>query len=389
MKKLSVFLTILGFLFLIISCETDNLPTNTEKSSAIELFENDVDKIEISESDIALLNNYALEKSSDDERRDAVVDEVLLKYFAMAVAKSLKHPEICQTLKKKIGEKFDGDYDVLWEQIKKNQISGQELREMVNSRFSGRTRQVLTLEMIETVPLLQISLPVNFDDWDGESTILVAYTPLTTDDMEWEEITAYDADLKEYILDANTEPDYPVIVVGINERSDPDTHLPYHTSKNYNAIGKSADILSDDPPLPPTEHKIQVCDFCLYDDHEPWISGSPEIYVKARYPWDDGTWKRTDFPSVNDEKLYEEEDYSWLPKTIYTEDSFSDFVRVQVWEDDTSDDDLIENSWHLGCPGCGDSYYYFDPVYTTKTWYYGHSRDADLTLKHKLPFSIP
>ena len=38
--------------------------------------------------------------------------------------------------------------------------------------------------------------------------------------MEWEEIYAYDADLKEYILDAKTEPDYPVIVVGINERSE-------------------------------------------------------------------------------------------------------------------------------------------------------------------------
>ncbi|MGC9365294.1 MAG: hypothetical protein ACP5FZ_12105 [Fidelibacterota bacterium] len=78
MKKLSVFLTILMFLFLIISCETDNLPTNAVTSSS-EQFENDFEKIEISESDLALLNSYALEKSSDGEQRNAVIDEVLLK----------------------------------------------------------------------------------------------------------------------------------------------------------------------------------------------------------------------------------------------------------------------------------------------------------------------
>ena len=217
MKKLSVFLTILGVLFLIISCETDNLPTNAEKSSSIEQFDNDVDKIEISESDLALLNNYTLEKSSDNEQRDAVVDEVLLKYFAMAMAKSLKHPDICKILKNKIGEKFDGDYDVLWEQIKNKRISGRDLRVLVESRFSERTRKLLPITKIEEIPLLQVALPVNFDDWDGESAILVAYTPLTKDDMEWEEIYAYDANLKEYILDAKTEPDFPVMVVGINE----------------------------------------------------------------------------------------------------------------------------------------------------------------------------
>jgi len=265
-KKLSVFLTILGLLFLITSCETDNLPTNPVKSSS-ELFENDIEKIEISETDLALLNGYALEKSSGNEQRNAVIDEVLLKYFAMAVAKSLKHPEICKIIKPKAGEKFDGDYDVLWGQIKNTRISGQEMREMVNSRFSDKTRQILTMEMIEEVPLLQVSLPVNFDNWDGESSILVAYTPLTTDDMEWTEIYAYNADLKEYILDAQTEPDFPVIVVGINERVDPKTKNMIYEDIN-SVLGKVS-----------TTHTDVVLDYVyLVDDGEPWTSGSPEIY---------------------------------------------------------------------------------------------------------------
>ncbi|MDD5231480.1 MAG: DUF3103 family protein [Candidatus Marinimicrobia bacterium] len=285
MKKLSVFLTILVFLFLIISCETDNLPTNAITSSS-EQFENDFEKIEISESDLALLNSYALEKSSDGEQRNAVVDEVLLKYFAMAVAKSLKHPEICQTLKKKIGEKFDGDYDALWDHIKNKRISGRDLRVLVNSRFSERTRNVLPIEKIEEVPLLQVALPVNFENWDGESTILVAYTPLTIDDMEWKEIYAYDADLKEYILDANTEPDFPVMVAGINERNK-------FVLNSY--IAKTSDIM--------TEYRTEIMDkIKILDDHEPWTSGDPEIYiVSAGTREQQGMYNRVNLTHVNDE----------------------------------------------------------------------------------------
>jgi len=268
MKKLSVFLTILVFLFLIISCETDNLPTNAVTSSS-EQFENDFEKIEISESDLALLNSYALEKSSDGEQRNAVVDEVLLKYFAMAVAKSLKHPEICQTLKKKIGEKFDGDYDALWDHIKNKRISGRDLRVLVNSRFSERTQNVLPIEKIEKIPLLQVALPVNFDDWDGESTILVAYTPLTIDDMEWKEIYAYDADLKEYILDAKTEPDYPVMVVGINER----------VEYMKNALVQSEERILTKATTVRLSNAEILDSIKVGTIQEGWLQGDPEIYM--------------------------------------------------------------------------------------------------------------
>jgi len=275
MKKMSVFLIIFVLLFLFISCETDNLPTNAGKSSSVELFENDVEKIEISASDLALLNNYTLQKSSDNEQRDAVVDEVLLKYFAMAVAKSLKHPDICKIIKSKTGEKFDGDYDVLWEQIKNARISGHKMRELVNSRFSDRTKQILSIEMIEEVPLLQVSLPVNFDDWDGESAILVAYTPLTTDDMEWEEIYAYDADLKEHILDAKTEPDFPVMVMGINERSDTSGYAhnaDNRISNEEKSIAKSATSRTTGSPEILKYLKIM-------DDMDPWPSGDADAYI--------------------------------------------------------------------------------------------------------------
>ena len=336
MKKLSVFLTISGLLFLIISCETDNLPTNATKSSSSEQFENDIEKIEISESDLALINSYTLEKSSDNEQRNAVVDEVLLKYFAMAVAKSLKHPEICQTLKKKISEKFDGDYDVLWEQIKNTQISGQEMREMVNSRFSDRTKQILTMEMIEKVPLLQVSLPVNFDNWDGESTILVAYTPLTIDDMEWEEINAYDSNLKEYMLDAKTEPDYPVMVVGINERSNEGEEATTNTLAKSVSVASSSHESGDNEWL----YKFRFTG----GDRDPWPLGDGEVYVVSSGTLKGKTSRGPTWNLVNlgdgDDDLEDNHTYT-LNRLLFCwhTDDWGDAVGFGVLERDGDDHD--------------------------------------------------
>ena len=268
MKKLSIyFISIILFLFFI-GCVSDNLPTNSTKVSlSVDHFENDIEKIEISDKDMSLLVNRSLEKSAVQYQRDSLVDEILLKYFSMAVAKSLKHPVICQILKEKIGEKFDGDFDVLWDNIKDNQIGSNKLNELVDSRFSDNTRELLSIDIIEKVPLLQVSLPVNFEMWDGESTILVAYTPLSIDDMDWKDIYAYDSDMKEYILDAKTEPDFPVMVVGINERVNPDTRELIF--KDYHNIlakiaGTHVDVILD--------HVY------LVNDGEPWTRGSPEIY---------------------------------------------------------------------------------------------------------------
>jgi len=281
MKKLSVFLTISGLLFFLISCETENLPTSTTKSPAsVELFENDIEKIELSEEDMSILAKYSLKKTTDEDQRDAMVDELMLKYFAMAVAKSLKHPVICQILKSKIGEKFDGDFDILWNQIKDRQISGKSLSSLVDSRFSDRTKQFLSIETIEEVPLLQISLPVNFDNWDGESTILVAYIPLTLDDMGWTEIFAYDADLKEHILDAKTEPGFPVMVIGINERVE---------------YMKNAFVQSEERILTKAT-TVRLSNGEILDSikvgtiQEGWLQGDPEIYMVSAGT--DGEWDR-------------------------------------------------------------------------------------------------
>jgi len=70
------------------------------------------------------------------------------------------------------------------------------------------------------------------ESWDGTTPIKVAYIPQTIDDTEWEYIYAYDSKGNEYQLDAQVPPDFPVLVVGINERTDKDGKITYHAKRS-------------------------------------------------------------------------------------------------------------------------------------------------------------
>ena len=71
------------------------------------------------------------------------------------------------------------------------------------------------------IPRFQVAVPANFDTWNpADYTPLVAYTPEGVDDTTLETITAYDATGKVYQLDAQVPPKQPVIVLGVNERTD-------------------------------------------------------------------------------------------------------------------------------------------------------------------------
>lgn len=183
-------------------------------------------------------------------------------------------------LKNEIGKKFDGDYDVLWATAKDRDFPNLgRMRGLVASALQGMN-SIVSLQEIEEVPLLQISLPVGFEQWDGETTIKVAYTPLTINDVDVTEIYAYDHMGQEYVLDAQTPPDFPVMVVGINERMG-------FTSLNKLAIddgggggggGGGGDSSGDYYPyikeFKATRHP---------SNYEPWYAGDAEVYWIARF----------------------------------------------------------------------------------------------------------
>lgn len=113
------------------------------------------------------------------------------------------------------------------------------------------------------------------------------------------------------------------------------------------------------------------------DDKEPWWKVYPEIYVKVKkYYQSNSYFERTNFTAVNKEKTYYEADYDWLPKNIYSFYSPVVELRVEVWEDDTgNNDDLLEHE--LRYPNlCSAPSNYGPSGY--KEWWYGDHDNADL-----------
>lgn len=151
-----------------------------------------------------------------------------LKHFAKAVAKALEVPEVASYLKQEIAKKFDGDFDALWENVKDQSFPGKgSLRDIISKNLEDLNDDIDFMADVENVPKLQVSLPVHFQAWDGVTPIKVAYTPLTIDDIDVQEVLAYDRFGEEYVLDGKTPPEFPVMVVGINERTDDEGNVTY------------------------------------------------------------------------------------------------------------------------------------------------------------------
>ena len=248
MKRL-VFLLIGLVVIFVMQCGKEQI---TEPETAVEISD---ESITYEIEDIEAYSNALAKRSMN------FVNEIRLKYFAKALAKELRDPNVCRLLKEEIGKRFDGDYDALWESVRDRKIGRRgKFRDLIMKRLGGKDA-LIKMDEIEEVPLLQVSCPVNFNKWDGESPVLVAYEILTIDDMEWKEVYAYDAEGNEYVLDAWEEPEFPVIVVGRNER-----------------IGLG--VLPAKPVLR-EEGTREVWQYLRLgsNDGDPWLKGDGEIYV--------------------------------------------------------------------------------------------------------------
>ncbi len=129
-----------------------------------------------------------------------------------------------------------------------------------------------------TDSLLEVRLiaPAGADaaiDW---ANIPVAFTP-AGEESEWREIEAFTASGERVVLDPAVQPDFPVLVAGINGREDLRAGLAY-VNDELAALGlqPSADRLQTASTSTETSKLNYIR---LEDDQEPWISGKAEIYA--------------------------------------------------------------------------------------------------------------
>jgi hypothetical protein len=161
----------------------------------------------------------------------------LLNDYAMVLAKAIGQKELRTIIRNKAVQKFDGDFDVLVGSLEREQLldsdcSVKELMVKMQQgdpflRSIGERSPESDLSTITTIiPNVQVSVPILCEEWDPSTFVpLVAVLPYDYKEQPGNKITAYDAEGKAYLLDADEEPGFPVLVVGRSERVDEQGYL--------------------------------------------------------------------------------------------------------------------------------------------------------------------
>ena len=178
--------------------------------------------------------NYSLVDAHHGlSERDAQVGQI-----ALALTKA---SDSNVSLRKLIGEKalkqFDGDYDVLMTQLVNEPIeitdvematkagaNQMDFKSLIEAYLPAESKtksgeKTLLERLMSEYPELQISVPVHAEDWDPETFSPPVVFDLIDQDVEQQPtIPGFDAQGNPIEMDAVNAPDYPVIVVGYNER---------------------------------------------------------------------------------------------------------------------------------------------------------------------------
>ncbi len=102
---------------------------------------------------------------------------------------------------------FDGDYDIMFEDFVSHTISDYEtdvkgsvkssiknlIDEMLNSKIKGSKSETSIVEKLtEKYPYLQVSVPVNAEDWNDDDYVpVVTFVPEEYDEANTEYVTGY------------------------------------------------------------------------------------------------------------------------------------------------------------------------------------------------------
>jgi hypothetical protein len=161
-----------------------------------------------------------------------------MQNFSLAVASAIREDDSFRNMIREEALKmFDGDYDVLMSDFAKMKINSQHpmsksggftvgdlLQEHMNGVSSSKGSKGATAlidELIEEYPYLQISVPVNAEEWNSEGYVpLVTFIPGEYDEATTDEVVAYTVEGDTVALDAVEPPEEPVIVISMNERVD-------------------------------------------------------------------------------------------------------------------------------------------------------------------------
>lgn len=194
-----------------------------------------------------------------------------LKNFSLAIGRALKgNKDFRNLIKNEALKRYDGDFDVLLSHIASKPIMNNNnqhhalrsdestvlVKDLLNISYNidqnnlrSESSSIID-ELMKKYPDLQISIPIHADDWDedSDSIPIITFIPEESVDGVTKELTGYDQNENIVMLDALNAPDFPVIVIGQNERAG---FAPIGPS---GPIGGNGPITAIDPrdTIPPT-----------------------------------------------------------------------------------------------------------------------------------------
>jgi hypothetical protein len=223
---------------------------------------------------------------NDFNEKSAAIEEL-----AITTAKALSNTEFRNHIKNEAMKQFDGDYDILYsrlnnEALKNGAVNGNfylDNLSLVQSAFKTNPKEYIS-NLIKQVPKFQIAVPVNCENWNADNyTPLVAYIPVNFDEKTFTKIKAFDSKGNIHWLPLDKDPDFPVIVLGYNERTDDEGNLldSNNSFKNYpiddgggGGGGGGSSATSRTNGHAEYINKFKFTDLSNY---EPWCLGKPEI----------------------------------------------------------------------------------------------------------------
>ena len=219
-----------------------------------------------------------------------------LDKMAYTLARSMAAPEVRVLIHRSVGKRFDGDIEVLYKDLHQERVGKQSFEEMLAMHLQNSKQLSFEKALAEVqglaikIPKFQIAVPVHFASWiPGKEVPLVAYAPVGIDDLALKRVKAYDSQGNVHWLDAQEAPDFPVVVLGISERTDEQGNITY--------IPLEMPPCSDDEPdcnngggsggggnvLPRNSGDYEYLEqLRVLDDYEPWWKGSPELWFEIR-----------------------------------------------------------------------------------------------------------
>lgn len=241
----------------------------------------------------------------------------------VAITKALNNviddTEVRTFIKSEAMKQFDGDYNFLIHDALEHRFEdGSTFADKLSTGFDNKEAFV---NYIKANRRLQIAVPVHCETWNSEVYVpAVTFIDDSYDEQTTEYILAYNQDGTPTALDARNEPDVPVIVISLNERTDEIGHLINDTQEDENT---ALDLRMRYNGGNERITRIQIPSL---RGVESWLRGGPEIRLTVR-----------DAANNFDTDLFEG---SWNRSRGDATDGFNTNVSVTSWDTSTYGDAL-------------------------------------------------